>query len=275
LWLSLDLIEAAVRTGRLAEAAAHVAAVRQAGVAAISPRQALKATTDARAHLVGHSYGGAVVTEAGLHDKVAALVCVAAFAPDKGESVNTLIAGFPAGGLHAYLRGTGRDPTGPDRHHGGGMLAVVNDLVRLLRRIAVTIAGTVILAVGVVLLVAPGPGLVVIALGLAVFAIEYEWARRHLAAVQARARSAALKAAASRVATASAVLFGVGAIGLGVVLVFTDLLPLSGVGTGVGVAAGGVTVLVTMAYSVRESRRAEKAGEDENAGCLPAFTMSP
>ena len=46
--------------------------------------------------LVGHSYGGAVITEAGLHDKVAALVYIAAFAPDKGESVNTLLAGFPA-----------------------------------------------------------------------------------------------------------------------------------------------------------------------------------
>jgi pimeloyl-ACP methyl ester carboxylesterase len=48
--------------------------------------------------LAGHSYGGAVITEAGLHDKVAALVYVAAFAPDKGESVNTLIGGFPANG---------------------------------------------------------------------------------------------------------------------------------------------------------------------------------
>jgi pimeloyl-ACP methyl ester carboxylesterase len=48
--------------------------------------------------LVGHSYGGAVITEAGLHDKVAALVYIAAFAPDKGESVNTLIGGFPADG---------------------------------------------------------------------------------------------------------------------------------------------------------------------------------
>ena len=143
------------------------------------------------------------------------------------------------------------------------MLADVNDLVRLLRRIAITVAGTVILAVGVVLLVAPGPGLVVIALALAVFAIEYQWARRHLAAVQARARSAALKAAASRVATASAVLFGIGAIGLGVVLIFADLLPVSGVGTGLGIAAGGLTVLVTMAYSVRELRRTEQAGENE------------
>jgi pimeloyl-ACP methyl ester carboxylesterase len=45
--------------------------------------------------LVGHSYGGAVITEAGTHPKVASLVYIAAFAPDKGESVNTLIANPP------------------------------------------------------------------------------------------------------------------------------------------------------------------------------------
>jgi pimeloyl-ACP methyl ester carboxylesterase len=48
--------------------------------------------------LVGHSYGGAVITEAGRHDNVAGLVYIAAFAPDAGESVNTLIAGFPTDG---------------------------------------------------------------------------------------------------------------------------------------------------------------------------------
>lgn len=42
--------------------------------------------------LVGHSYGGVVITEAGTHPNVAGLVYIAAFAPDKGESVNTLIA---------------------------------------------------------------------------------------------------------------------------------------------------------------------------------------
>ena len=47
--------------------------------------------------LVGHSYGGAVISEAGTHDKVSALVYIAAFAPDKDESVNTLIADPPAG----------------------------------------------------------------------------------------------------------------------------------------------------------------------------------
>ena len=47
--------------------------------------------------LVGHSYGGAVITEAGNDPKVAALVYIAAFAPDKGESVDTLIANPPPG----------------------------------------------------------------------------------------------------------------------------------------------------------------------------------
>jgi pimeloyl-ACP methyl ester carboxylesterase len=47
--------------------------------------------------LVGHSYGGAVITEAGNDPNVAGLVYIAAFAPDKGESVNTLIANPPPG----------------------------------------------------------------------------------------------------------------------------------------------------------------------------------
>jgi hypothetical protein len=80
--------------------------------------------------------------------------------------------------------------------------------------------------------------------------------------VRDRARSAADKAAASRVATASAVLFGIGAIGLGVVLIFTNLLPLSGVAVGASVALGGLTVLATTAYSVREMRRAQEADRE-------------
>jgi pimeloyl-ACP methyl ester carboxylesterase len=47
--------------------------------------------------LVGHSYGGVVITEAGRHEGVAGLVYIAAFAPDAGESVNTLIADPPPG----------------------------------------------------------------------------------------------------------------------------------------------------------------------------------
>jgi pimeloyl-ACP methyl ester carboxylesterase len=47
--------------------------------------------------LVGHSYGGVVVTEAGTDPKVAALVYIAAFAPDQGESVSSLIQNPPPG----------------------------------------------------------------------------------------------------------------------------------------------------------------------------------
>src|SRR5262245_42422303 len=49
------------------------------------------AALDGPAILVGHSYGGVVITEAGTDAKVAGLVYIAAFAPDAGESVNALI----------------------------------------------------------------------------------------------------------------------------------------------------------------------------------------
>jgi pimeloyl-ACP methyl ester carboxylesterase len=55
------------------------------------------AAQDGPAILVGHSYGGVVITEAGTDPKVAKLVYIAAFAPDKGESVSSLIQNPPQG----------------------------------------------------------------------------------------------------------------------------------------------------------------------------------
>jgi pimeloyl-ACP methyl ester carboxylesterase len=55
------------------------------------------AAQDGPVVLVGHSYGGAVITAAGTDPKVARLVYIAAFAPDTGESVNSLIANSPPG----------------------------------------------------------------------------------------------------------------------------------------------------------------------------------
>ena len=55
------------------------------------------AAQDGPAILVGHSYGGVVITEAGNDPKVAGLVYIAAFAPDKGESVSSLIKNPPPG----------------------------------------------------------------------------------------------------------------------------------------------------------------------------------
>jgi pimeloyl-ACP methyl ester carboxylesterase len=53
--------------------------------------------------LVGHSYGGALITHAGVHDRVAALVYLAAFAPDETETPQTLIEKFPAPDVFTHL----------------------------------------------------------------------------------------------------------------------------------------------------------------------------
>lgn len=45
--------------------------------------------------LVGHSWGGVVITEAGTHEKVESLVYVSAFAPSIGQSINDLFADYP------------------------------------------------------------------------------------------------------------------------------------------------------------------------------------
>jgi pimeloyl-ACP methyl ester carboxylesterase len=78
----------------------HVAVVQNPTLSLQGDAAATRLIIDAQdgpVVLVGHSYGGAVITEAGTDQNVAALVYIAAFAPDKGESVNTLIADPPPG----------------------------------------------------------------------------------------------------------------------------------------------------------------------------------
>ena len=76
----------------------HVSVVQNPTLALAGDAAATRDVIDAQdgqVVLVGHSYGGAVITEAGTDAKVAGLVYIAAFAPDKGESVNSLISTFP------------------------------------------------------------------------------------------------------------------------------------------------------------------------------------
>jgi pimeloyl-ACP methyl ester carboxylesterase len=63
----------------------------------VAATQRILAAQNAPVILVGHSYGGVVITEAGNDPKVAGLVYIAAFAPDRGESVSTLIKDPPPG----------------------------------------------------------------------------------------------------------------------------------------------------------------------------------
>ena len=63
----------------------------------VTATKRILAAQDGPAILVGHSYGGAVITEAGNDPRVAGLVYITAFAPDKGESVASLIKDPPPG----------------------------------------------------------------------------------------------------------------------------------------------------------------------------------
>ncbi|MTV36508.1 alpha/beta fold hydrolase [Duganella radicis] len=53
--------------------------------------------------LVGNSWGGVVITEAGMHERVKSLVYVAAFAPAEGQSITTLSQGYPTPSGFAHL----------------------------------------------------------------------------------------------------------------------------------------------------------------------------
>ncbi len=63
----------------------------------VAATKLILAAQDRPVILVGHSYGGVVITEAGNDPNVAGLVYIAAFAPDKGESVDLLIKNPPPG----------------------------------------------------------------------------------------------------------------------------------------------------------------------------------
>ncbi|CAB3766703.1 alpha/beta fold hydrolase [Paraburkholderia humisilvae] len=77
----------------------HVVAVQNPLSSLAQDAAATKRVIDAQngpVVLVGHSWGGAVISEAGNDDKVKALVYVAAFAPDNGQSINDMLKGKPA-----------------------------------------------------------------------------------------------------------------------------------------------------------------------------------
>ncbi len=90
-------------------------------------------------------------------------------------------------------------------------------------KVVVTAIGAVVLVVGVIMLVTPGPAFVLIPLGLAILAVEWAWARRLLvrarrAAERARQRAMALDPATRRRRTIAAVIVLAGLIAGGVVL---------------------------------------------------------
>lgn len=91
----------------------------------------------------------------------------------------------------------GHDAPGDERrpdqavcHERSSQAPTGSNPLRLARRIGIGVAGSVVLGLGVIMLVTPGPAFVVIPMGLGILALEFEWARRWLERVKDYARGA-------------------------------------------------------------------------------------
>ncbi|NRQ33794.1 alpha/beta fold hydrolase [Nonomuraea sp. NN258] len=104
----------------------HVARIPMSPAGDVALTRRLLDGLDGPAVLVGHCYGGVVITEAGTHPRVASLVYLAAFVPDQGESIDTLVAAGPA--LPVPARGaTVTDPAW--RHRPSWYLVALQDRI--------------------------------------------------------------------------------------------------------------------------------------------------
>ncbi|MGH3593036.1 MAG: PGPGW domain-containing protein [Pseudonocardiaceae bacterium] len=121
----------------------------------------------------------------------------------------------------------------------------------LVRRVLVTVAGVALCVVGIVLLVLPGPGLLLVLAGLVLLANEYPWAHRMTGPVRKRATQTAAQSVASSVRTSATALCGLALIGAGLAWILVPALPLGGMATGSSLIVSGIVVLVLLVYSYR------------------------
>ncbi|MCL9797142.1 PGPGW domain-containing protein, partial [Frankia sp. AgKG'84/4] len=138
---------------------------------------------------------------------------------------------------------------------------MLNTGTRLLRRLVVTMLGVAILGVGIAMLVLPGPGFLVVALGFFVLSLEYEWARSRFERARQKAADLADQAAAKPLYSAFTILFGLGMVAAGIVWIVVDTLPASSPWSGGSIIFSGLVVLSTMVVSLWQARQAREAGQ--------------
>ena len=136
--------------------------------------------------------------------------------------------------------------------------------MRLVKRFAVTILGVALLAVGLAMMVLPGPGILGIVAGLAVLATEYVWARTLLVRARKQAEAVQEAAVASPVRTTGSLLFAVGLVAVGVLMLVVDDLAwpvleslldkVWGPVTGAVLVVTGLILLTTTVLTLRAAR---------------------
>ena len=133
---------------------------------------------------------------------------------------------------------------------------------RSVRRVLIAVAGGLLTAIGVVLLVLPGPGLLLVLAGLLVLAAEFPALSRYVAPVRARAMKTAADSVASPWRIAMTVAGGAALIAVGVVWGTQRWLPFSGWSAGSSLILSGLIVFALLIWSYRRLR---PAGSGENA----------
>ena len=129
---------------------------------------------------------------------------------------------------------------------------------RAAKRIAALVGGGALVLIGVVLLVLPGPGLLLVLAGLLVLANQFPSVEKYVDPVQDRALQAAEESVSSPLRVAGSVLAGLALVAAGVVWGLFPTLPLGGWATGSGLILSGIVLLALLVYSyrrVRERRR--------------------
>lgn len=127
------------------------------------------------------------------------------------------------------------------------------------KRAAALVGGGAVLLVGIVLLVLPGPGLLLVLGGLLILANEFPAVEKYVDPVRDRAMKAAEDSVSSPLRITGSVLAGVALLAAGVVWGLFPALPLGGWATGSSLILSGVVLLALLAYSYRrvQARRAD------------------
>lgn len=129
------------------------------------------------------------------------------------------------------------------------------------KRVAALVGGGAVLLVGIVLLVLPGPGLLLVLGGLIILANEFPAVEKYVDPVQDRAMKAAEDSVSSPLRITGSVLAGLVLIAAGVVWGLFPTLPLGGWATGSSFILSGVVLFALLGFSYRRVRARRAAAQ--------------
>jgi hypothetical protein len=140
------------------------------------------------------------------------------------------------------------------------------------KRVAALIGGGLLLVIGVVLLVLPGPGLLLVLAGLLILANQFPSINKYVDPVEKRALQAMEESVSSPLRIAGSVLAGLALIAAGIVWGLNKQLWLGGWPTGSSVILSGVVLLVLLVYSYRrvKAKRASSGSPDRSSSTVSA-----